>query len=101
MSTYTPRKGESVELTEDTAHLPVSEVINLLIARMRSNPNEFVKWQNIAHKDPARRRGEVWASIVTRIRPFMNRREKQLFNRTLREIHMEDALNTAMATLLN
>lgn len=81
-----PVKSEPLKTTPDTEHLPVSEVVAILVKRMESNPDEFKRGQ--------------WTQIINDVKPFMNRREKQLLNVAMREMVMQRALESAMAKLL-
>lgn len=85
---------------EDT--LPVHPAIELLVARMKSNPKEFFKF------DPNRSGVPTYPNpmltqISTQIdhtKALWNRKEKRLFNMALREARLEELHLRLMYILL-
>jgi hypothetical protein len=100
-STNTPAKGEPTHLTPDVDHLPVHGIVNLIIMRMDAHPQEFVKLNGSSTQTTQQlNMFNVWRQLIDGIKPHLNRKEKQMLNKALREVSLDAALTYALNKVL-
>jgi hypothetical protein len=79
------------------ANLEVHPAIELLIARMESNPEEFYKHHNGAK---ASKMQTLFNTTFEPSKALWNRKEKRLYNLALRKVRLDEAHKRLMAALL-
>lgn len=85
-------KMDDENIKEDEDALPVHPAIELLVARMKSNPQEFFKFdpsRQLMHTQPNPKLNLITTQIE-HTKGLWNRKEKRLFNMALREARLEE-----------
>lgn len=97
-------KLDSMDEKASEEGLEVHPLIELLIARMESNPQEFYRF------DPTRSFGSTMPNntkmttpvslTIEHTKSLWNRKEKRLYNMALRKVRMQEAHERLMAAIL-
>lgn len=82
-------------------HLEVHPAIELLIARMTSNPKEFYKYTqaNSPHNNNSKMQS-LFNNTFEQTKALWNRKEKRLYNIAFRKVRLDEAHERLMAALL-
>lgn len=87
----------------DALDMEVSPFVELLVARMKSHPEEFYQWapdaKHTLSPHPKRSIGGMNQLIET-TRALWNRKEKRMYNEALRELRMQEAYERLLHNLL-
>ena len=96
-----PAKIDGTTEAPEEAEMEVSPFVELLVARMKSNPEEFYNWGPPPHMspNPARTSGGV-SQLVETTKSMWNRKEKRLYNMALREVRLQEAYERLARHLL-
>jgi hypothetical protein len=94
-------KPDTLEEHPSEEHLEVHPAIELLIARMESNPKEFYKYRaaNSPHPNNTNMQS-MFNTTFEQTKSLWNRKEKRLYNLAFRKIRLDEAHERLMAALL-
>lgn len=99
--TVLPSKSEPPYITSDADNLPVHGIINLIIMRMDAHPEEFVKVNGGDRQTTQQANMYIlWRQLIDSIKPHLNRKEKQMLNKALREVSLDASLTYALNKIL-
>ena len=102
----TPAKLDTLDEHVVEAEMEVHPVIALLIARMESHPKEFYRFNPDPRASPRNTSpntavmAHAMGQLLEHTKSLWNRKEKRLYNITLRKVRLEEAHERLMRVLL-
>ncbi len=98
----TPSKMDTLDEHPIEDGMEVHPAIQLLIARMESNPEEFYRYRpNQTGTAPnPNMMATICSQTLEHTKALWNRKEKRLYNMALRNVRLEEAHQRLMAAIL-
>lgn len=100
-----PAKLNDMDEHPGEEHLEVHPLIELLVARMESNPKEFYRFDSSRGPQSTHPNNNRVTTMCNQTlegtKALWNRKEKRIYNVALRKVRMAEAHERLMATLLS